>query len=467
MNHQKPALVLTLCIIALLNGNALAQSAKSADKPAQPTSAAPAAEPEKRAAKDLFEEVNTYVDKKFDEFNKKSIPYSAKLESTVKQEKKDLAIKYAGVMQSRAAISDADSFYLGMLQHMAGNGDEALSGVRRYLGSSAAKGDNAQVARAVLVLYTTRKNLVPEAERAMEEFAKNEPRNLFEWFGMETLITEALQKSKNYDRMLIHANQMHKVAMLAGADKKIDPFKRDDLLFKSVSLKAEAMVQLNQRDAAIAVVKDLRQLAVTLPSGNLLRFANIRLFSLDKSMDPRSVFDETLTSPPALPDIVATQWIDQTPVKLHDLRGRVVLLDFWAHWCGPCRYTFPKLQRWHEAYKDKGLVILGVTNYFGNVDGKRVTRAEEIAYLRTFKKTNRLPYGFAVADSSINDMNYGVFSIPMSFLIDRDGKVRYISMGVSDQELAALEKRIQKLFDGPTAENASAAGSSQTKANQQ
>jgi thiol-disulfide isomerase/thioredoxin len=163
-------------------------------------------------------------------------------------------------------------------------------------------------------------------------------------------------------------------------------------------------------------------------------------------MDPRGIFDEASSATGQLPDIVATQWIDQTPVKLSELRGQVVLLDFWAHWCGPCRYTFPKLQRWHESYKDKGLVILGVTNYFGNVEGRKVTRAEELAYLRTFKKTNRLPYGFVVSDSGINDMNYGVFSIPMSFLIDREGKVRYISLGVNEQELAALDKRIQKLF---------------------
>jgi thiol-disulfide isomerase/thioredoxin len=204
---------------------------------------------------------------------------------------------------------------------------------------------------------------------------------------------------------------------------------------------------LNKKEAAIGTVADLRKMAVSLPSGNLLRLANISLVSLDHSIEPRELFYSS--EPPAavtLPDIVAAQWIDQAPVKLSELRGQVVLLDFWAPWCGPCRYTFPKLQKWHESYKDKGLVILGLTNYFGQANGQKLTHDEELAYLRNFKKTNRLPYGFVVADSEVNDLNYGVFSIPMSFLIDRNGKVRFIAMGASEKEIAGLGKMLQTVL---------------------
>jgi thiol-disulfide isomerase/thioredoxin len=168
---------------------------------------------------------------------------------------------------------------------------------------------------------------------------------------------------------------------------------------------------------------------------------------LDRSIDPKGIFNESVPATPApLPELVATQWIDQAPVTLSKLRGQVVLLDFWAPWCGPCRYTFPRLQRWHESYKDKGLVILGLTNYMGNIDGRRATPTEELAYLRTFKKQQHLPYGFVVADSSVNDQNYGVFSIPMSFLIDRRGNVRFIAMGAGEGEITALGKMIEKVM---------------------
>jgi len=159
------------------------------------------------------------------------------------------------------------------------------------------------------------------------------------------------------------------------------------------------------------------------------------------------MLSESGSSKAGPPEIIGNEWIDQAPVKLSDLQGKVVLLDFWAHWCGPCRVTLPNLSRWHETYKNKGLVILGLTEYYGNGDGRPMTPVEELAYLREFKKRNRLPYGIVVEDGEENSLNYGVNSIPMSFLIDRKGRLRYISPGANDEEIASLGKMIKKLLD--------------------
>jgi thiol-disulfide isomerase/thioredoxin len=145
--------------------------------------------------------------------------------------------------------------------------------------------------------------------------------------------------------------------------------------------------------------------------------------------------------------------MDRTPVKLSDLRGQVVLLDFWATWCGPCRATLPRFEKFYEQYKDKGLVVIGLTNFEGHAEGKQLTRAQELNYLRDFKKKFGLTYGFAISDSGHNAVNYVVSSIPTTFLIDRRGSVRFISIGSSDVEGAALNKMIKKLVDEPAPDN--------------
>jgi len=450
--HMKFSFAFLMASLLLLSGAGAAAQEQPKSVP-QPQPQKSEAKSEKRAAKLLYEEAKSYLDTAFNAFNKQKIPYDQKLEAKTKQEQKDLAAKYAAILETRKSLSEGDAYYLGMLHYLAGNGDGALLAMRRYL-SGEPSGEEAQLARAVVVLYTTRQSLIPEAERAVAAYAQNQPQNLTEWFGMETLISEASQKTKDYAGELKHAQEMLKVAKLVAADKSINAVKRDDMLFKAVSFIADAYVQTGKKTEALGAITELRKLAISIPSASLLRMANIRLMGLDGSIDPRRIFYDTVPgAAPPLPELVAAQWIDQSPVTLSKLRGQVVLLDFWAPWCGPCRYTFPRLQRWHESYKDKGLVILGLTNYFGNIDGKRATPSEELAYLRTFKKQQRLPYGFVVADSSINDRNYGVFSIPMSFLIDRRGNIRFIAMGSGEQEITALGKMIEKVMaEPPTAE---------------
>ncbi len=182
-----------IALVLLLSVSAVAQSTGKKIVP-----------PEKRSAKSLFDEANTYVGVKHAELNKLKVPFDQALETKINQEQKDLAAKFAEVLASHKKLADGDLYYLGMLYHLEGNGDAALDAMGRFLKATSA-GENAQLARAVVVLYATRGNLIPPAEAAVTDYAKNEPRDLTEWFGMEMLITEALKKSKAYEGMSKHA----------------------------------------------------------------------------------------------------------------------------------------------------------------------------------------------------------------------------------------------------------------------
>jgi thiol-disulfide isomerase/thioredoxin len=402
---------------------------------------------ETRDAAQLFEEADNYAQKKFDDFEKRHMPFDARLSDKIKQEQRDLATRYAVVLAARKPRGK-DVYYLGVLYNLARNYDAADEMMRRFLTENPnATGEPAQNARAVIVIQAAKKDLLPEAESRLAEYAKNQPQVAEDRYNLESWMVTVYIKSKDYEHAQPHAREMFNTAKLVAKTK--DPFERDKMLSEVVTLLTEADLKLKKKDEAVAAAQELRQFALTLPSGNLYKLALRRLLAIAPDIDLFKSFNDVAASAPALRDIVAQEWIDQAPVKLADLRGRVVLLDFWATWCGPCRVTFPRLQRWHESYKDKGLVILGVTNFFGHADGKQLTQPQEVAYLRDFKKKFHIPYGFAVADSSENDQNYAVSSIPTSFLIDRRGVVRLISIGSSDEEAAMLNKMIKKLIEEP------------------
>ncbi|MBI5926366.1 MAG: TlpA family protein disulfide reductase [Aquabacterium sp.] len=120
--------------------------------------------------------------------------------------------------------------------------------------------------------------------------------------------------------------------------------------------------------------------------------------------------------------------------RLQELRGRVVMVNFWATWCGPCRQEMPHLNRLHEKYNRAGLVLLGV-----NVDDDPGNAAAV---------ATKLGIQFPVlldTDKKVSDQ-YDLQAMPSTYLIDRDGKVRFVHRGYLNGYEALYEKQIRELL---------------------
>jgi peptide-methionine (R)-S-oxide reductase len=144
------------------------------------------------------------------------------------------------------------------------------------------------------------------------------------------------------------------------------------------------------------------------------------------------------------PDFAAGTWINSSPLKLQDLRGRVVLVDFWTFGCYNCRNTLPYLNRWHENYKDKGLTIVGVHSPEFDEEKKVETLRGKVASLGI-----RYP---VVTDNDYATWNaYNVNAWPTVFLLDKAGKIRWMHVG--EGAYAETEQSIQQLLAENTGEN--------------
>ncbi|HYX30090.1 MAG TPA: redoxin domain-containing protein, partial [Pyrinomonadaceae bacterium] len=401
---------------------------------------------DKKTAAQLFDEANNYLRKNFDEFQKAKMPFDERVKQQVEREQKDLAGRYASAVAARKLSGD-DFYYLGMLYNIAGQSSSAFDAMNRFLNEKPdASGEPAQNARAIVVINAAKKGAFAEAEERLKQYAAAQPQAPDDLYALENWMAVSYFNAKDYEHALPHAQQLWLVAKSAASTKR--PFARDSMLIDAANSLSEVDLKLKKKDDASALIQELRRLALTLPSGNLYKQALRRLIQIDPAIDLfKDVELLTISSAAKPPEITAVEWIDRQPIKLSDLRGQVVLLDFWATWCGPCRDTLPRFEKFYQQYRDKGLVVIGLTNFEGQAEGKQLTRPQELGYFREFKKKFGVTYGFAISDGGQNDLNYAVSSIPTTFLIDRNGTVRFISIGSSDVEGAALQKMIKKLID--------------------
>jgi peroxiredoxin len=128
------------------------------------------------------------------------------------------------------------------------------------------------------------------------------------------------------------------------------------------------------------------------------------------------------------------QTVDGAPLRLSDLKGKAVFMNFWATWCTPCREEMPAMQELYEEHRDRGLVILAV-----NME-------EDQARVRRWVEQGGFTYTFVLDSDGEQVKRYNVKAAPTSYFIGRDGAIRDLKLGAISR--AEMQAKVAKLLAG-------------------
>jgi thiol-disulfide isomerase/thioredoxin len=136
---------------------------------------------------------------------------------------------------------------------------------------------------------------------------------------------------------------------------------------------------------------------------------------------------------PVLAPDFTLKTLDGQEMTLSKLKGKVVLLDFWATWCGPCREAIPHLINLQKTYQEKGFEVIGV-----NVD------KGDVETVRRFVKSMEIPYTITLPSEEVS-RKYGVTALPTTIIIDKEGKIRQKFLGFTSEISRQITSTIVEL----------------------
>jgi thiol-disulfide isomerase/thioredoxin len=137
------------------------------------------------------------------------------------------------------------------------------------------------------------------------------------------------------------------------------------------------------------------------------------------------------------PEVTSPIWINSNARSRDDLRGKVVLVEFWTFGCFNCRNVEPYVKEWHRAYADRGLVIVGVHS-------PEFSHERNVDAVRQYVDEHNIRYPVAIDNEFVNWKRYGNRYWPAMYLIDKRGIIRYVRIGEGGYE--QTEQTIRRLL---------------------
>ena len=136
---------------------------------------------------------------------------------------------------------------------------------------------------------------------------------------------------------------------------------------------------------------------------------------------------------PALAPDFTLKTLDGQELTLSKLKGKVVLLDFWATWCAPCREAIPHLINLQKTHQEKGVEVIGMSVDKGDVET-----------VRRFVKSMDIPYPIIITPEEVS-RNFGVTALPTTIIIDKEGKIRQKLLGFTSEISKQITSTIVEL----------------------
>jgi thiol-disulfide isomerase/thioredoxin len=192
---------------------------------------------------------------------------------------------------------------------------------------------------------------------------------------------------------------------------------------QNVGRPAELVAEISGRHPGERV-----SLAVLRHGDNRLFAAELEALPNEESLMRKRYLDRAA---PALGELAAVQ--GNTEPNLRALRGRVVVLEFWATWCAPCRLTAPLLSSWSDRHTPEGLSVLGITT-------------DPVSLAADGARKASMSYSVFSDDSGETVRGYRAFALPTLFVIDRRGVVRDVVVGYSSERLRQVDRLLTRLL---------------------